>query len=334
MDRPTTTRRRHRRRLLALTPLAALGLLATVCGPMPEPPPPTNGSDLTIRVQGARAEIGSTATYQAIVSSVGTQDSVGPVTATVVAPPGQTVSGAIGSGWTCDVVPASTTCTTPTTVGAGTSLPAIIVTTDVGGSPFAASTYGAVSVAGDVNAVEQHRSRYLDGGAAVRAGPALHPAGGGPEPPLRRQRVELADVTITSDSFGPQTMDHQRHRGHHPGDRQPDAARRDAVHRAGHHHRPGAPGRHSAVGQLARRPPGIRQPAVPQPERHPARPAHPHPGPARHQRRRPERRRVLAGHHRRRLPAEHPQPCRPATAHLRSAQRRRGHPRWTCPTGW
>ena len=206
MDRPTTTRRRHRRRLLALTPLAALGLLATACGPMPDPSPPTNGSDLTIRVQGARAEIGSTATYNATVSSVGSQDSVGPVTATVVAPPGQTVSGAIGSGWTCDVVPASTTCTTPATVDAGTSLPAIIVTTAVGGSPFAASTYGAVAVAGDVNP-----SNNSDRGTStvvpplgpdqlyIQLGGSLNLRSGG--------NVSAGQVTITSDAIGPRTME-------------------------------------------------------------------------------------------------------------------------------
>ena len=77
--------------------------------------------------------------------------STGPVTATVVAPPGQTVSNATGSGWTCDVVPASATCTNPSNVPAGTSLPAIVVTTAVAGAPFAANVYGAVSVAGDVN---------------------------------------------------------------------------------------------------------------------------------------------------------------------------------------
>lgn len=205
MRRSVTTQRR-RRRLLGLVPLLVLGVLATACGPMPGPTPPTNGSDLTITIQRARAELGSSATYQALVTSVGTTDSPGPVTATVVAPPGQTVSAATGSGWACDVVPASTTCTNPATVAAGTSLPAIIVTTDVGGAPFAASVYGAVSVAGDVNPTNNTGRgtstvvpSFGPDQLYVQLAGSLNLRSGG--------NVSAGQVAITSDTLGPRTLE-------------------------------------------------------------------------------------------------------------------------------
>ena len=206
MDRSTTPRRRRRRLLFTLVPFAALGVLATACGPMPTPPPPTTGSDLTIRVQGARAELGSEATYQAVVSSVGTQDSTGPVTATVVAPPGQTVSSATGAGWTCDVEPASTTCTNASTVAAGGALPAILVTASVSGSPLAASVYGAVDVAGDVNPTNNTGRGtstvvppFGPDQLYVQLGGSLNLRSGG--------NVSTGDVAITSDTLGPRTLE-------------------------------------------------------------------------------------------------------------------------------
>ena len=206
MERPTTTRRRHRRRLLALTPLAALALVVAACGPAPSPPPPpANGPDLSIFVSSARAEIGSDATYEVTVSSVGTQDTAGTVTTTVVAPPGQTVSTAAGSGWTCSVVPESATCTNPSAVPAATSLPPISVTTAVGGAPYAASLYGTVQVPGDVNpANDTGRGRstvvppFGPDQLFIQLAGSLNLRSGG--------NVSAGDVTITSDFLGPRTM--------------------------------------------------------------------------------------------------------------------------------
>ena len=203
MERTATTHRHRRgRRLLVLAPLAALGLVMAACAPPPTPPPPANGPDLTISVGGARAEIGSNATYEATVSSVGTQDATGTVTATVVAPPGQTVTAATGSGWTCVVVPESATCTNPSAVPAGTSLPPISVTTAVTGVPYAASVYGAVQVAGDVNpANDTGRGRstvvppYGPDQLYIQLAGSLNLRSGG--------NVSTGDVTITSDVVGP-----------------------------------------------------------------------------------------------------------------------------------
>lgn len=188
-----------------LAPLAALGLVVAACAPMPTPPPPANGPDLTITVGGARAELGSNATYEATVSSVGTQDATGTVTATVVAPPGQTVSAAAGSGWTCAVVPESATCTNPSAVPAGTSLPPISVTTAVGGAPYAASVYGAVQVAGDVNPANDTGRGFSTvvppfgpDQLYIQLAGALNLRSGG--------NVSTGDVTITSDFLAPQTM--------------------------------------------------------------------------------------------------------------------------------
>jgi hypothetical protein len=196
--------RRHRRVLAGS--IAALGVLAVACAPMPQPPTPTNGSDLTIRVQGGRAEQGTEATYQATVSSVGDTDSTGPVTATVVVPPGQSVSAATGAGWNCDIVPASATCTNPTTVAAGSSLPAIVVTASVGGPVLAASVYGAVAVAGDVNpANDTARGTstvvppFGSDQLYIQLGGSLNLRSGG--------NVSTGQVAITSDLLGPATLE-------------------------------------------------------------------------------------------------------------------------------
>ena len=189
-----------------LAPLVALGFVAAACATTPPgPPPPANGPDLTIAVSDARAELGSTATYEATVSSVGTQDTAGTVTTTLVAPPGQTVSAAAGSGWTCAVVPESATCTNPSAVPAGTSLPPISLTTAVGGVPYAANVYGAVQVAGDVDpANDTGRGRstvvpsYGPDQLYIQLAGSLNLRSGG--------NVSSGQVTITNDFLGPQTM--------------------------------------------------------------------------------------------------------------------------------
>lgn len=206
MARPLTThRRREVRRLLAAVLLATIGLVAAACTNPSGPPPPAVGPDLSIVVDGARAELGSTATYQATVASVGTQDTAGTVTATLVAPPGQTVSTATGSGWSCTVVPESATCTNPSAVTAGTSLPPISLSTTVSGAPYAATVYGAVQVPGDVNSTNdtgRGRSTVVPAFGAdqlyVQLAGSLNLRSGG--------NVSTGQVTITSDLVGPQTM--------------------------------------------------------------------------------------------------------------------------------
>lgn len=206
MRRPSPTMTQLRRRLALLAPLTALGLLAMACAPMPQPSPPTNGPDLTIRIPNTRAVQGDQASYQAIVSSVGSVSSPGPVTATVVLPPGQTVSNVTGAGWDCDATPQSVTCTNPSTVAAGTELPAIVVVADVSGPPLAASVYGVVSSAGDVNPrndARRGRSTVVPAFGSdqlyVQLGGALNLRSGG--------NVSSGGVTITSDAFGPSTLE-------------------------------------------------------------------------------------------------------------------------------
>jgi hypothetical protein len=174
---------------------------------MPQPPPPADGIDLTIAVGGARAVPGSSATYPVTVSSVGTQDSTGDVTVTVVAPPRQTITEAIGSGWSCTIAAAAdaATCTTPTAVPVGTSLPPLDVTTSVSGPLLAATVYGAVSTAGDVNpandtgrGVSTVVPTFGPDQLFVQLAGALNLRSGG--------NVSTGDVTITSDFLGPQTM--------------------------------------------------------------------------------------------------------------------------------
>lgn len=128
-----------------------LALVAIGCSTSPEGPPPANGVDLAVAVSPARAEIGSSATYQATVWSVGTQDSTHVVTVGAVAPPGQTFWGASGPGWTCTTAPESVSCTNPSPVPAGTAMPPISLTTAVSGAPYAASMYAVVHVDDDVN---------------------------------------------------------------------------------------------------------------------------------------------------------------------------------------
>ena len=104
MQRSATTHRHRRgRRLLPWRHLPHWHWSWRRARPPTPPPTPANGPDLTITVGGGRAEIGSSANYHATVSSVGTQATAGTVTATLVAPPGQTISAATGSGWDCTI---------------------------------------------------------------------------------------------------------------------------------------------------------------------------------------------------------------------------------------
>lgn len=206
LDVRRTPTRRRRRLAGAAIGLALLAVVAA-CAPMPPPPPPANGVDLTIAVTGARAEVGSTATYTATVSSVGTQDSAGTVTATIVAPPGQVLTAASGPGWDCTISGPgdSATCTNPAPVPAGTALPPITTTTSVAGPLFAATVYGAVDVAGDVNRANDTGrgiSRVVPPFGSdqlyIQLAGALNLRSGG--------NVSSGDVAITSDTLGPRTL--------------------------------------------------------------------------------------------------------------------------------
>ena len=200
--------RRGRARPLVLAVLATLALAASACTEMPPPVtnPPTPGIDLTVALApDVIAVIGSQATYTATVSNVGTQDSAGVVTATVVVPPGQTVATASGTGWACTTASAQATCTANSAVVAGQSLPGISVDATVGGDPYLTNVYGAVAVAGDVNAAND------SGRAGVTVVPARNPdqlyvqlsgalnlrAGG---------NISSGDVSITSDLIGPSAL--------------------------------------------------------------------------------------------------------------------------------
>jgi hypothetical protein len=148
-----SSRRSARARLFALAGLA-VSMIVGACAPMPDTPqPPTSGPDLTVEVTSAvRATIGEPIEYQAVVRSVGTVPSVGPVVVTVLVPPGQTTTAAGGTGWVCDGGDEGPTCTSMSTVPVGGSLPPINVDAVVGGDPYLANLYAAVSSPADVNA--------------------------------------------------------------------------------------------------------------------------------------------------------------------------------------
>lgn len=130
--------------------LAAVALFAVGCSPTT---PPTDGVDLGVTVSDdVGATIGSTVVYEAKVSSVGSAASTGSVAATVVVPPGQTVTSAVGTGWACTSDGAQATCSREDVdVQPGEALPTIRVTADVGGPTLVAQVYAAISSEGDVN---------------------------------------------------------------------------------------------------------------------------------------------------------------------------------------
>lgn len=198
--------RRHRRGIVVAAALAAAALLAS-CTPDPTPEPPREGVDLAVTMTGGRAELGTSAGYVATVNSVGTQPSAGVVTATVVAPPGQTITDATGTGWTCEVAVAAdaATCTNPDAIPAGASAPPIAVTTSVSGALFAANIYAAVSVAGDVNSAndtDRGISTVVPPFGAdqlyVQLAGSLNLRSGG--------NVSAGDVSVISDFLGPQRL--------------------------------------------------------------------------------------------------------------------------------
>ncbi|MCB1256627.1 MAG: hypothetical protein KDB26_05940 [Microthrixaceae bacterium] len=202
------TRGHFRQRSIAvLSAIAALTLVAASCSEEPPPTPPATGVDLTIAVSGGRAEIDSTATYTATVSSVGTQGSTEEVSATIVSPPGQTITEADGIGWTCVVGSENdeVTCTNPSAVPSGMSMAPISVTTAVSGSPYAASVFGIVHVADDVNLANDSARgtstvvpAFGPDQLYIQLAGALNLRSGG--------NVSSGDVAITSDVLGPSSL--------------------------------------------------------------------------------------------------------------------------------
>lgn len=141
-------RGRRWRALVAVIAVVLIGASAVACAPEP-----TSGKDLAITVpDGVGVVIGSTATYPVTVAGRGTEATTGRVAMSVVVPPGQTVTGASGSGWTCTTGAQQATCEiADADVAAGSSLPAVQITASVADPTHVAQIYGTVSSVGDVN---------------------------------------------------------------------------------------------------------------------------------------------------------------------------------------
>ena len=192
--------RSRRRTRMAIWSLAALVVVAAACAPMA---PPTDGVDLSVAVSdNVEATIGSSVTYDATVSSVGTAATTGPVAATVVVPPGQTVTAAAGTGWTCTNDDAQATCRIDDAdVQPGQALPKISVTADVAGPTLIAQVYVAISSEGDVNPANDEAlgkvtvTPAIEGDQLfVQVAGALSMRNGG--------TVSSGDVSITADPAG------------------------------------------------------------------------------------------------------------------------------------
>jgi len=86
--------------VVAVAAAGILSLVVAACAPVP-PQPPSTGVDLTVTVTGAKAVVGASASYGATVANVGTQTATDLVSATVVAPPSQPITGVDAAGWSC-----------------------------------------------------------------------------------------------------------------------------------------------------------------------------------------------------------------------------------------
>jgi len=133
---------------VAVIAVTLIGAGAAACAPEP-----TTGKDLAVTVpDGVGAVIGTTTTYPVTVASRGTEATSGAVALTVVVPPGQTVTAASGSGWTCTNNAQQATCEIANAnVAAGSSLPAVQVSASVADPTYVAQIYATVSSDGDVN---------------------------------------------------------------------------------------------------------------------------------------------------------------------------------------
>lgn len=146
----TRRRRRSTRLLASIAGVVMVGSVAVACTPTPEP---TQGPDLAVTVpDGVGAVIGSTTTYPVTVASRGTEATTGAVAVTVVVPPGQTVTAATGTGWSCTSTAQEATCRiTDANVAPGAQLPAVQVSASVADPTYVAQLYATVSSVGDMN---------------------------------------------------------------------------------------------------------------------------------------------------------------------------------------
>ncbi len=90
---------------------------------------PVNGPTLTLVKQGPPAlVVGQAATYSLQVTNNGTAATSATITVTDTVPAGLTIGSAGGSGWTCNVVSQTVTCTTPVVLSAnGGAAPVILL---------------------------------------------------------------------------------------------------------------------------------------------------------------------------------------------------------------
>jgi hypothetical protein len=190
--------------------VAAAGILSLVvaaCAPVP-PQPPSTGVDLTVTVTGAKAVIGASASYGATVANVGTQTATDLVSATVVAPPSQPITGVDAAGWSCATAAAgvSVTCTQASSLSPGATFAPITVTTSVSGPVGASVVYAAVNTPDDANRsndVGRGNSRVVPPFGSdqlyIQLAGALNLRSGGD--------VGSGGVTITNDWQGPRSLE-------------------------------------------------------------------------------------------------------------------------------
>lgn len=100
---------------------------------------------------------GSTGTYTITATNSGTAATVGVVTVTDTLPAGLTPSTATGTGWTCNIVTQTVTCTRSSVLNAGASYPAISITVSVAQSA-ASSVTNTATVSGGGQAVTSNDS--------------------------------------------------------------------------------------------------------------------------------------------------------------------------------
>ena len=87
-------------------------------------------ADLTItKTHASNFRQGGTGLYTITVNNVGPGPTLGTVTVTDTVPPSLTAVGMSGTGWSCDVGPA--TCTQTNTLAAGQTYPAIVLTVTI-----------------------------------------------------------------------------------------------------------------------------------------------------------------------------------------------------------
>ena len=80
----------------------------------------------------ASVTVGSNMTYTIGVANVSSDATIGPITVTDILPAGLTYVGVSATGWSCGIAGQTLTCTYPTALAGGASLPDILLTVSVG----------------------------------------------------------------------------------------------------------------------------------------------------------------------------------------------------------